>query len=396
MSHPLPEGGADCLPNDFKINSLLELRKDLNKQKVPQQTCTKHNDPLKVYCETCDQVICACCIISEEHKEHHLTCKLISECYPAHYQQLQANLDQLKHKTAEMNAAVTTLVTREREVVQQGEEVKIQIHTHAQQLIDQVQKSERHLLQQVDTLVEQKLQSLKKQTEQADRVHSQLKACQEMVQQSLKEWSQLQVMIEKENIMYEMKAVGENFEPTLFQPIEGLNIEFTQASNITDSIGEVTSYSFGKATLNTCTMPCSPNTPSTVTLALQSHDGSPFSLPPSLISCKLCCLSDNQPIPCRMDQIQQGKHNINFTPCTTGAYQLIVRLGGVDISGSPFTLPVISPSSVLRGKPLKTVTGLRGPWGVTVCDNGDIVLAEWSAHCVSIINKKGKKIEVIW
>ena len=34
-------------------------------------------------------------------------------------------------------------------MVQQGEEIKEQIHTHAQQLIDQVQRSERHLLQQV-------------------------------------------------------------------------------------------------------------------------------------------------------------------------------------------------------------------------------------------------------
>ena len=171
MSHQLPEGGANRLPSDFKINSLLELRKELTIRKSTHKTCPKHNDPLKVYCETCCKVICACCTISEEHNKHHLSCKLISDCYPKHHQIIQEELDLLKHKTADMHTAVTGLVTREREVVQQGEEVKKQIHTHAQQLIDQVQRSERHLLQQVDTVVQQKRNLLTKQREQAERVH---------------------------------------------------------------------------------------------------------------------------------------------------------------------------------------------------------------------------------
>ena len=56
-------------------------------------------------------------------------------------------------------------------MVEQGEEVKEQIHTHAQYLIDQIQRSERHLLQQVDTVVQQKRELLTKQREQAERVH---------------------------------------------------------------------------------------------------------------------------------------------------------------------------------------------------------------------------------
>ena len=275
-------------------------------------------------------------------------------------------------------------------MVQHGEEVKKQIHTHAQQLIDQVQRSERHLLQQVDTVVQQKRHLLTKQREQAERVHTQLKTCQDMVEQSLKEWSQLQVMMEKENMLHQMNTVSQHVDPTVFRPIEEANTKLAHTVNIRHEIGTISSHGYGKAILKT--MPCSPNTPSTATLTLHSYDGSPFSLHPSFISCKLSSPGDSQPIKlCHINQTQQGKFNISFTPCTTGAYQLIVQVGGVEVSDSPFTLPVI-PSSIMRGKPVKTITGLRYPWGIAVCHNGDIVVAECDVHRVAIVNKEGKKV----
>ena len=41
---------------------------------------------------------------------------------------------------------------------------------------------------------------------------------------------------------------------------------------------------------------------------------------------------------------------------------------------------------------MKTITGLDMPYGIAVCDNGDIVVAEYWAHCVTIVNKEGKKV----
>ena len=43
-------------------------------------------------------------------------------------------------------------------------------------------------------------------------------------------------------------------------------------------------------------------------------------------------------------------------------------------------------------KQVKIITGLNDPWGVAVCDNGDIVVAEYWAHCITILNKEGEKV----
>ena len=41
---------------------------------------------------------------------------------------------------------------------------------------------------------------------------------------------------------------------------------------------------------------------------------------------------------------------------------------------------------------MKIITGINRPWGIAVGDNGDIVVAEWSAHCITIFNKERKKV----
>ncbi len=47
----------------------------------------------------------------------------------------------------------------------------------------------------------------------------------------------------------------------------------------------------------------------------------------------------------------------------------------------------------MRGKPINTLTGLNLPYGIAVSDNGDIVVANCGAHCVTILNKEGKKLK---
>ena len=130
--------------------------------------CNDHNEPLEVYCETCQELICRDCTFSKRHQNHDYN--LITESYPKHHQEIEANLTKVKTKIAEVNTAVTNLITREREVTEQGEDVKKQIHTQSQLIINLVQQSERQLVQQVDTAVQQKIQVLTKQREEVETV----------------------------------------------------------------------------------------------------------------------------------------------------------------------------------------------------------------------------------
>ena len=353
--------------------------------------CNDHNEPIKVYCETCQQLICRDCTISQRHQNHKY--KLVTECYPDHHQEIEADLTIVKRKVADVNTAVTNLITRERDVTQQGEDVKKQIHAQSQLIINLVQQSERQLVQQVDTVVQQKIQLLTKQREEAETVLKQLKGCEEFVEQSLKVGSQQQILREKQNMVQVMTTVNQDVNPVVFQPIEEANITFTSNQTLVDKyegIGQLKSKPFGKSVLvkNACYV----GKKSTITLNLQTRDESPLSVPLSLISCELSSGDDSQLISCDINETQSGNYNISFTPCTRGKHQLTIRLGGVNIPGSPFTLR-ITTSPEMRGKQVNIISGLNGPYGVVITKNEDIVVAEFSARCITILNKEGKKVK---
>ena len=370
---------------------MLDLQKKLKttQHTTPiSTTCPKHNDPLKVYCETCCQVICRDCTISEEHNTHNFY--LISECFPKHNQQIQDRLNLVNRKKADIDTVVTNLATREREVLQQGQQVREQINTHAQQIIDHVQWSRTHLLQQVDTIVQRKTQVLTAQRQQAQKIHTQLETCQEMIEHRLNELNQLQILTEKHTMMDQMNTATQHVDSVVFLPIENFDMQFTKNNTTEKEIGLITSTSYEKATLNAS--PCHLNQPSTATLTLHSHNGSSFSLPPSLISSTLVSPDGKHTVKCGITQTHPGKYNITFTT-TSRQDQLTIQVGGVDVPDSPFTLSVILPEPKMRGKPVNVITGLNRPHGIAVCDNGDIVVAECGANCITVLNSEGRKVK---
>ena len=353
--------------------------------------CNDHNKSFKVYCETCQELICRDCTISQHHQNHKY--KFVTECYPDHHQEIEADLTIVKRKVADVNTAVTNLITREREVTKQGEDVKKQIHTHSQLIINLVQQSQRQLVQQVDTVVQQKNELLTKQREEAETVLKQFKGCEELVEQSLKVGTQQQILREKPNMVQVMTTVNQDVNPVVFQPIEEPNITFTSNQTLVDKyegIGELKSKTFGKSIIvkNACYI----GKKSTITLNLQTQDGSPLSVPLSLISCELSSAGDSQLISCDINETQSGNYDISLTPRTGGKYQLTIRLGGLNIPGSPFTLRII-PSPEMRGTPVNIISGRNTPYGVVITKNEEIVVAECNANCITILNKEGKKVK---
>jgi len=106
----LPDVGVTDLPNAFLINSLLDVQVKLKRQSSHEVNCNMecevHHDLLRVYCETCEQLICRDCTVSQPHLNHKY--ELVVECYQGHCQEIETNLTTVKKKVADINAAMTT------------------------------------------------------------------------------------------------------------------------------------------------------------------------------------------------------------------------------------------------------------------------------------------------
>ena len=353
--------------------------------------CSSHDKPLEIYCETCHDLICHNCTV-RIHKGHEYD--LVQDTYDKHRQIIESSLEPVKEQIVVVTEALTTLTQVEKEVTHQGETVKEEIHVMIKQIIHLLLQSERKLTEDVDLAVRHKLSILGQQKRNAETTLGQLTDCLDFVEQGLKVGTPQQVLLAQPQMIDRTNSVIKSFKPKSFQPVEQADIKLVKSKKIEDihkSIGEVR-YSSSCKVRNIDHHLALMGMESTSTIVFQFPDGSPVPLPPSHISCYSTPPDNSQPIKCTVkESTQSGQYKVVFTPITRGLHQLHVRVHDINIPGSPLSIPVsISPK--MRGNPVKSITGLNTPWGIDVTDDGLMIVSEYSGHCITVLDREGKKI----
>ena len=355
--------------------------------------CSSHDQPLKIYCETCHDLICSDCTV-RIHKGHQYD--LINDTYDKHLQTIESSLEPVREQIVVVTEALTTLTQREKEITHQGETVKEEIHVMIKQIIDLLLRSERKLTEDVDLAVRHKLSMLSQQKRKAETTLGQMTDCFDFVEQGLKVGTPQQVLLAQPQMIDRTNSVIKSFKPQSFQPLEQADIKLVKSKKIEDvhkSIGEVRYSSSCKVRNIDCHLDLM-GKESISTIIFEFPDGSPVPVPPppSHISCYLTPPDNNQPIECTVkESTQSGQYKVVFTPITRGLHQLHVRVHDTNIPGSPLSIPVsISPK--MRGNPVKSITGLKNPWGIDVTDDGLMIVSEYGGHCITVLDREGKQI----
>ena len=109
----------------------------------------------------------------------------------------------------------------------------------------------------------------------------------------------------------------------------------------------------------------------------------------SLISCQLTVSNGPQLVHSTVTEAGPGTYEINYTPpVIRGSHHLRVMVGGVDIPGSTFLVPILQSSPETRGQPLHTLQGLEDPCDVAVSSRGKVVVCLYGAGAISIFNSE--------
>ena len=355
--------------------------------------CTNHNEPLKVFCETCQELICQSCTI-RRHKDHNYD--VVSDTFPKHRQDIEMALEIVVMKMLALQDALTAITRREEEVTKQRDDRIKEIRLQVQGIVELVTQTGEQLEGEVTRVAKGKLQLLGEQKEEVELAVAQLKSCKEFVEKGLEVGSQQQILSEKKSMIEGMEVVSTQINPDVFQPVEEANILFTGNKKLVEScknIG-VVSYSFSPAKGNLSIQVPMAGRKVTATLSLQTKLGSPYKIPPFLpLTCHLISGDTSEAIVCDIKETEVGKHSVSFTPSSRGKHQLRIQVGGMDIDGSPFSLDVV-PSPEMIGKPVKIIAcaGFNGPWGVAVDKKEQLIVAEFGNHCISVYDKEGKKV----
>ena len=86
-----------------------------------------------------------------------------------------------------------------------------------------------------------------------------------------------------------------------------------------------------------------------------------------------------------------SRYEVTYTPVSRGRHKLHVQVNDKEINGSPFTVTVY-PDPKRLGNPVRTVTGLDRPYGIAFNNREEMIVSEWCAHRLSILDTRGQKI----
>ncbi len=130
---------------------------------------------------------------------------------------------------------------------------------------------------------------------------------------------------------------------------------------------------------------------STVILHVMNFEGAPCTGKVVLLECELVSAILGTRLKCLVKRIEQSKYEVILWATSKGRHSLFIKAESQHIRGSPFSVTVRSP--VLKfGPPMLTIKDVEGPWAVTVAPSGEVVVASWNKHCVSVFSPSGKKL----
>ncbi|CAI8055071.1 Tripartite motif-containing protein 45 [Geodia barretti] len=298
---PLPEGGVSSLPSAFYIQHLFEVREILEKVRDPEKAqcdkcgegevqgfcrdcgqficqhclithrkwkelqgheistldqvqetalkmvtpkkvssmCSKHTtEPIKIYCETCDELICRDCTVKTHHDHNY---DLVSDTFPKHRDAILACLGPVKSELASVGSTIAQLKARSSRLDGQGIEVKAQIDAEVDKLQAILEARRRELHSQIDGEVCQGKKELAARIDGHELRQAQLSSCVEFVEGSLQSGTQEEVLSMKRQVEERAREMAEEFKPQqlVLGPEKEISVVCADLSSACQKLGEM-------------------------------------------------------------------------------------------------------------------------------------------------------------
>ena len=329
--------------------------------------CKKHpENVLKIYCETCNELICNDCTI-RLHRGYQYD--LISDTLPKHEQEILDQLEPVKQHLATTNEALHSFDARSKEIQDQRAAIQTDIHKEIDQLHQVLE-------------------------------HTQLSSCLECTEGTLKTGSPEQILEMKAPVLKQVQQITTEFNPDILTPKEEANMllvtgnipDLNQACREVADVVEKCAVSVNTSYIDTKGMETTTVGQTTsLTLHAIDKDGNECQKRDKNIVSELVSCTDASTVICQVRRVHVNKYKIQYQPTTRGKHKLHVRIDGRSIKGSPYTV-VARPSLQSLGKPVRIIGKLNKPKGITVDSKGRFIIAESGCNCDSILTQEGHKV----
>ena len=380
--------------SEHKIVSMEEMHRSSSRELVPPkgltQYCTIHQGKeLDLYCDTCEELICFHCTI-KKHKDHQYD--LVSDMFEKHKAEITDSLKPLENHLVTVNKFLEQVRGQSRGLDDQRTLTQATIEQEFRQLREVIEGRKTELVEQLNREVQAKMENLTAQKAELQAVHNRLSGCLSFVKTSLETGNQEEVMKIKEDMMKQIKEIATPLPPESLVPCEEANLKFTASADLAATVmqfgqvylNEVIAENFfaeGRG-LNVAEL----GERATAVLYVVTNDGRPCTSPVETLICELVSFVTGHKTQCSVQRTEVNCYKVSYQPSHRGRHHLHITVDGVHIRGSPFTVVVRLPVQKL-GTPCGTVSDyVKQPWGVATNSRSDVIIADYSGHCISVFN----------
>ena len=387
---PVPANGVADLQPVFYINHLLDVLKEHKKAKEGVCFCTDHKErELELYCESCEKLICFQCTITEHHGHKY---NLLRDVLEKRKEKVKAFITVAKKHLPTVTKASKQVKSHRKEIIDQQATLEAKMCSDSQQLIDVITARTNEHVSKLRHITEEKLRDLDSQREQLDTIETKLRSYVEITPDNLTADKILSMKTATS------KELTTSLQTGILEPVTQADVEYSIGSNVMDvcrSYGTVFSPrspdpSMCQATGKGLEVATVGERTSAVLQAV-NFKGQPLEEPIRSSECELVSNISGFRTEGSMERRQQSQYEISYQPTIKGKHQLCVKVEGLHIRGSPFTIAVISPVEKL-GTPLIYINGVKYPWGVAINWRGEMLVTEFRGHCVSVFSPSGDKL----
>ena len=357
--------------------------------------CPEHDEPLKVFCFTCNRLICRDCIVDGHCDHDH---KFVRKAAPECRDKLRASLAPLQRGNTDILSAMETVAKRAKEILENQSSVEDVIERSFDELIEALKQRKRQLLHEASILTEERLSAVRAQQKYLALSLAEAKSMVEFVEQSLERATDEEVMEMQEAIVSRVEDGCKKQKQIDFEPAAHNNVRVaipTSATLDLCSVGHVYVDIIDPSKSRVEGMGVEEAEVNKVAVfSLQQADSRGRAVEvPCVVEVGVRSLVDGSVSRVTVTPAGNGTRKATYTPRNRGRHSVSVQLNGRELEGSPFTMFARLPPTQLK-QPVKRFGGAREPYGITISKSGEVIVGCEGGEVI-VLNKQGEKVKAI-
>ena len=364
----------------------------IGKYYQPKLYCPQHNDhPLDAYCKKCEKLICMACM-NFDHDKHREECKPLKIVEKQEIEHLRACQGDTEGVVASLDAAIAKC----KETMEKVEARKKAVDTAITNSLEQVRKA---LLTQNEKIRSGKIAGLEAQVGHLQRVRDGLSLASTMIAEA-QSHSPAQLLSTKKVLAERATMLQKEFKDSNLLPCRNANFvtDISDAGTISKMISLGCVSGGGHPASSTCTAGYLPRAvvgkPCTIKVVAKDKQRKQLSKGGDEVEAKLVQTgSQGPPVTGKTIDHGDGTYSVSVTPQTVGEHELHVTLANGHVKGSPFQCSVTNPRATAYTalSAQYPISSYNGPWDVAVTEEGNLAVAEYGYHTVSLYSVTGQR-----